>query len=137
LTWKWHTPAEGLPVEKANRVELLSLVKPTRAPEHGWPESFWPHVARRIEAPSDDTLRVIAAFRDLEPGESARCHDPPWGLAFYRDESLLFSVTLCFACSNAYVYSADGVDLRAFELHGANAKLLRGILERSLKISES
>lgn len=35
---------------------------------------------------------------------------PAWGLAFYEGETLLFTVSLCFRCSNAYVYDAAGID---------------------------
>jgi hypothetical protein len=137
VTWKWLTPADGLPIHNVNRVELLSLVSQSPAPEDGWPESFWPHVARRLEAPPQDATLVIAAFRDLEPGSPARCHMPPWGLAFYQDDLLLVTTTLCFACSNAYVHSGAGTDLRAFDLHAPNAVLLRSVLERHLEIRES
>lgn len=137
MSWKWLTPAEGLPIEDVNRVELLSLVAPTPAPEHGWPESFWPHVASRVEVSHDDTKRVLTTFRDLEPGGPFRCHNPPWGLALYNDNSLIATATLCFSCANAYVHTSEGTDLRAFDFQGPNAKGLRALLERYLPIRES
>ena len=61
---------------------------------------------------------------------------PPWGLAFYQEDLLLIITTLCFSCSNAYVHSSNGTDLRAFDLRGANVMLLRSILERYLNLTE-
>lgn len=61
---------------------------------------------------------------------------PPWGLAFYAGDELLFTVTLCFECSNAYVYNSRDKDLRAFDLDCPSAAGLRALLEHHLPISE-
>jgi hypothetical protein len=136
MEWKWQTPAWKTPVDRADRVELFSLPERDIVPPNGWPHAFWRHVGERILLNEADSQRVIHLFRELEPGESARCHEPPWGLALYAGEALLFTVTLCYMCSNAYVYTGDGKDLRAFNPGGPNAAALRQALEQHLPLSE-
>ena len=127
----WKTPAWQTPIERADRVELLELPREIIAHD-GWPESFWANVGERGLLVGPDADRVIRLFRELEPGESARCHMPPWGLALYEGEALLFTVSLCFMCSNVYVYDAAGMDLRAFNVAARGAKSLLAVLKQHL-----
>jgi hypothetical protein len=83
-----------------------------------------------------EAQRVLDLFRGLEPGESARCHMPPWGLALYEQDVLLFTATLCYVCSNAYIYTRKGKDLRAFDPAGPNAVALRQVLRQHLPLDE-
>lgn len=127
----WKTPAWGAPVDRVNRVELLELFEDI-LPEDGWPERFWRYVHERRLLVGAEAEHVVRLFRELEPGESARCHMPPWGLALYEDDDLLMTVTLCFRCHNAYVYTAAGKDLRAFDSTAPKATALRELLKRHL-----
>jgi hypothetical protein len=127
----WKPPAWATPIDRATQVELLELPS-TILPAEGWPESFWEHVGERRLLVDSEAERVIGLFRELVVGEPARCHMPPWGLAFYEGEALLFTVSLCFRCSNAYVYSAQGKNLRAFNVNARRAKSLRAVLKRYL-----
>ncbi len=61
---------------------------------------------------------------------------PPWGLAFYERGALLFTVTLCYVCANAYVYTDQGKELRAFDPEGPNAADLRQMLQQFLPTGE-
>lgn len=133
---EWQTPAWQMSVEKADRVELFCLPDKDIVPETGWPDMFWHHVSERHFLSGIEAQRVLRLFRELEPGRSARCHMPPWGLALYAQETLLFTVTLCYRCSNAYVYTAQGKDLRAFNPSGPNAANLYQVLQEHLPISE-
>ena len=132
----WKTPAWETPIDRADRVELFCLPDRDIASGVGWPDAFWRHVSERHFLLGVEAQRVINLFRELEPGESARCHIPPWGLAFYEQETLLFTATLCYACNNAYVYTAQGMNLRAFDPFGPNAAELRGILKQNLPLQE-
>lgn len=134
---EWKTPAWGLSLEQVNRVTILSLPQREIVPEVGWPETFRQFVAAQIELPIPDALQALHLFQELEPGISRRCHVPPWGLAFYINEALLSTVTLCYLCHNAYVYTANGKELRAFNSAGANAIALRRILSRYLTVDET
>ena len=102
----------------------------------GWPETFWTHVGSRVALVGSDAAGVIALVAALEPGVSARCHMPPWGIALYAKDALLFTASLCFKCSNAYVFTAEGMQLRAFDPTGQNASALRSVLEAHLPLRE-
>lgn len=136
MTFEWHTPAWQTPIDKADRVELLCLPKKEIITELDWPEAFWQNVSQRYFLPELEAQRVIGLFRDLAVGEPARCHMPPWGLALYEHETLLFTVTLCYLCHNAYVYTARGKDLRAFDPVHPSAVALRQLLQRYLLVDE-
>ena len=60
---------------------------------------------------------------------------PPWGLAAYRDAALQFSVTLCFECANAYVYTHAGRSLRAFAVTESHAVQLLAFLNERLPLT--
>lgn len=132
----WKTPAWQTPVSRADRLELLCVPGQEVVSESGWPDTFWPQVSERHLLLGTEAERVIRLFRDLEPGNSARCHMPPWGLAFYEGDVLLFTVTVCYRCSNAYVYTAQGKELRAFDPAGPNAANLREVLTNHLPLRE-
>jgi len=61
---------------------------------------------------------------------------PRWGLAFYEQDALLFTVSLCYRCSNAYIYTEQGKVLRAFNSEGPNAADLRQVLQQHLPLRE-
>lgn len=132
----WKTPAWETPVGKVDQVELLCLPDRTIVSEEGWPETFWHHVSDRHLLLGAEAQRVIRFFRELELGVPARCHLPPWGLAFYERDTLLFTATLCYACDNAYIYTAQGKDLRAFDPAEPNAAKLRDVLKQHLPLHE-
>jgi hypothetical protein len=136
MEFEWETPASQTPVERADRVELFSLPKRDIVPEQGWPDSFWKHVGERATLNGAEAREVIQLFQELEPAESARCHMPPWGLAMYAGDELLFTVTLCYQCYNAYLYSTAGRDLRAFDSQGVKGLALRRVLEKHLPLTE-
>ncbi|MCA2701765.1 MAG: hypothetical protein IM500_15445 [Microcystis sp. M179S2] len=133
MKWNWNTPAWETPIGKADGVELFCLPG-SIVPEEGWPDTFWRHVSERHLLLGVKAQRVIRLFRELEPGESARCHFPPWGLAFYEWDTLLFAATLCYECNNAYIYTAQGKELRAFDPAGPNAARLRDVLKQHLPL---
>ncbi len=132
----WQTPAWQTPVSSADRVELVSLPQQKILAEEDWPDIFRSHVSERRMIAGDDAQQVIGLFTELEPGDPARCHMPPWGLAFYKNDIVLVAVTICYRCSNAYVYLGFGRDLRAFDSVGPNAVKLRYLLEQHLQMSE-
>ena len=137
MEWEgWKTPSWQTPIERADRVELFSLPERDIIAEQGWPETFWDHVGERAVMAEVEARQVVQLFEQLEPGESARCHMPPWGIAMYAGDELLFTVTLCFQCTNAYVYDAKGRKLRAFEGQGMKARALRRVLEAHLPLKE-
>jgi hypothetical protein len=61
-------------------------------------------------------IKIADLFRNLPPGEQARCHLPPFGLRFYIHEILLLECSICWICNNIHiqidgkkkVYTFDG-----------------------------
>lgn len=131
----WQAPAQKVPIDKAVRVELLKLRSRGILSEDDWLESFWNGVQDRKLLEGDEAQRIIQLFQNLSPGEPARCHMPPWGLAFYDETELLFTTTLCFECSNAYVYTVHGKDLRAFDVSATHSKGLLTFLKQEFPLS--
>ncbi len=133
---EWQTPAWQTPVDRADRVELLCLPHQSIVPAEGWPDTFWRHVSTRHLLSGAEAQRVIRLFRELEPDKPARCHLPPWGLALYEQDALLFTVSLCYQCSNAYIYMGQDKVLRAFDPEGPNSADLRQVLRQYLPLGE-
>jgi hypothetical protein len=128
-------PAWNTDAERADGVELFRLPRREIVPSENWPDGFWPHVGERRRLSEAEVARTIRLFCALELGTSARCHMPHWGLALYRGEELLLTATLCYQCNNAYVSTAEGTELRAFDARDATAYELRSVLERHLGIT--
>ncbi len=112
-------------LDKVDGVEILTLPKREILPADPWPEAFWQHVGSRCRLEGSKAQHVKELFQELEPDRPARCHAPAWGLAFFEQETLLFAVTLCYQCSNFYVYTDDGRDLFGFDPDEAHAVALR------------
>lgn len=136
MSFEWQEPAWQTPLDQADEVELLSLPRQSIVTEVGWPGGFWNQVGERHRLVAAEAERVIQLFRGLEVSEPARCHFAPWGLAFYRRDVLLFTVTLCYQCSNAYVYTSQCKDLRGFGPNGPSAAGLRELLRKHLRRNE-
>ncbi len=127
-------PAWDTAIQQAARVEFVKLRQRCIIPEQGWPDSFWSAVQVRKSFDGEAAQQIIQLFQSLTPGESARCHIPPWGLAFYDSTQLLFTTTLCFECSNAYLYTDLGKELRAFNTSETHAQQLLSLLNRELPL---
>ncbi len=54
----------------------------------------------RIEG--EDLAVIEGLCRKLPLAESMRCHMPPVGLRFYRDDQLFCAFSICWACNNAF-----------------------------------
>lgn len=137
-TWLYHykIPAWNLPIEEADRVELLCLPECDIISDANWPEEFFEFVAERHMLTGTEAQQVIQDFSNLAPAEPARCHTPPWGLAFYAGDTLLFTVTLCYECWNAYVYAGQEKMLRAFATFSPAGQSLAAILNKYFPCSK-
>ena len=76
----------------------------------------------------DEASAVGAAWRSLDFDEDAGafCHDPVYGLRFYREDKLLFETSVCWRCSNFYVPKEGGKGWRwdGFNRNRESATLL-------------
>ena len=57
---------------------------------------------RSIRISGPDVADVESLCRRLPNAESMRCHTPPLGLRFYRDDELICAFSICWACNNAF-----------------------------------
>ena len=130
----WQAPPWQLPLERATLSEIFRV--PGRSPIEAdvWPDDIWPHVCdcQRLDGAASTDL--LNAFADLPVSDPARCHMPPWGLAAYADNELLFTATLCFECDNAVVDTPAGSALRAFDSASPAAQRLRSLLQSRLPL---
>jgi hypothetical protein len=46
--------------------------------------------------------QIASLFRQLPPGEPARCHTPPFGLRFYMNGKTQGECSICWDCNNIY-----------------------------------
>lgn len=79
---------------------------------------------RCIRVDGENLVVIESLCRTLPLAESMRCHTPPVGLRFYRDNHLFCAFSICWACNNAYgefngqpiVIRFDGKSPEAIEL---------------------
>ena len=62
-------------------------------------------VPGEIKLEGVDAERIASLWRQLPPGEPARCHIPPYGLRFWQAGKKVIEASLCWECNNAYGYS--------------------------------
>ena len=130
----WKPPSWSLDLDQISVIEAFRVPDKSIISDEGWPDSFWSNVQERTTANEKESKALLNLFRGLEVSEPARCHMPPFGLAGYLpDGTLSFTVTLCFECSNAYVYTVDGKQLRAFDISTTHAKNLLKTLKDHFK----
>jgi hypothetical protein len=73
--------------------------------------------SRIIKVEGELAQQVASLWRKLKPGESARCHMPPFGLRFYFKEKLILQASICWECDNMYIWQGDN---RLKSLYGVN-----------------
>jgi len=129
---KWNSPSEVLKLQNVDNVELFRIKKRVILSEERWPESFWVNTSNKLKLNDIDSTILISLFNLLGVGEPARCHKPLWGVAFYRNECLLYTTTICFECSNCYIYSEKGRQLTAFDSIDIKSERLLEFLRRML-----
>ena len=75
---------------------------------------------------------IVNLFRQLTPGESARCHIPPFGLRFYFNKQLVLQASICWECDNMYIWKDDNRLLYGLNLQQPSSKHLLALLKDSL-----
>ncbi len=85
----------------------------------------------KIEGELAQTIANL--FRQLTPGESARCHTPPFGLRFYFNKQLVLQASICWECDNMYIWKDDNRLLYGLNLQQPSSKHLLALLKDSLE----
>ena len=55
-----------------------------------------------IRLSGNSAQKIAELWRKLPEGMSARCHFPPYGFRFYKDEKLILQGSVCWQCNNIY-----------------------------------
>lgn len=94
--------------------------------------SVTPHSSRILAL--KNAKRIADDWRSLSfRRNGAFCHVPTYGLRFFRDEELIFSVSVCWKCHNFYLPVVDqqtgraSVALYGFDDNSAAKKLLNDL----------
>lgn len=58
--------------------------------------------APSVELTGDDARKIADLWRRMPPSVNTRCHNPPFGLRFYKDGKLYLQASLCWQCDNIY-----------------------------------
>jgi hypothetical protein len=93
-------------LSRVDRIEVSRLeAKLAEKPGPGFPIHPYSRFARILQTKEvDEGARAgfVAAFQELlrNPGESARCHHPAYGVRFHRGSELVLETSLCFECHN-------------------------------------
>ncbi len=94
--------------------------------------SVIPHSSRMLDAKSAE--RIADDWRSLSfRRNSAFCHVPTYGLRFFHNKKLIFSVSVCWKCHNFYLPVIDpqtgrpSIILYGFEDNAAAKKLLNDL----------
>jgi hypothetical protein len=69
---------------------------------------------------------IANLFRKLPSGNQARCHNPPFGLRFYREDGVRSQCSICWDCNNIdgdFGYEFDGGSSVARKLFSLLTKL--------------
>lgn len=73
-----------------------------------WPSLNWRTKNQGvIPLTKAQTERVLELWSKLMPGESARCHEPPFGLRLYRDRTIMYEITPCWKCDNIALHCSN------------------------------
>jgi hypothetical protein len=76
-----------------------------------------------------EARRIAQLWRDQDwRGFGASCHDPAYGITFYRDGKKLSFSSICFSCFNIYIYG-DKSDTAGFDYEDRAYKPLRKLFK--------
>ncbi|MBW4522244.1 MAG: hypothetical protein KME16_21515 [Scytolyngbya sp. HA4215-MV1] len=89
--------------------------------------------SRVVTAEGEAAQQIAQRWRQLIPGESARCHTPPFGLRFSFKGEILFQASICWECNNMYLYRQGCRSLYGLDLEKPAARELFYILEKIMK----
>jgi hypothetical protein len=75
-------------------------------------------------------LRIAQMWRELPPGETARCHIPPFGLRFIADGRVICEGSICWECNNIYGNAGGRAFFYEFDTEAAGSQALLVELRR-------
>jgi hypothetical protein len=89
--------------------------------------------SRIIKVEGELAQQVASLWRQLKPGESARCHIPPFGLRFYFKEKLILQASICWQCDNMYIWQENNRSLYGVNLGQPSANEMLRLLKNIMR----
>lgn len=89
--------------------------------------------SRIVTVKGELAQQVAHLWRQLIPGDSARCHTPPFGLRFYFKEKFVLQASICWQCNNMYLWERSDRYLYGLDLAQPSAKELFSLLVKIMK----
>ncbi|MEP6668063.1 MAG: hypothetical protein ABJF10_02860 [Chthoniobacter sp.] len=76
-----------------------------------------------------EAARIAQLWRDQDwVGFGASCHEPVYGITFYRGDQKLFFGSICFGCQNVYLYGGK-TDTAGFNRESRAYPVLRSLFK--------
>ena len=119
------TPSSLPPIDAVDVVDL-SDVDADRVEEYMDAAANAPS----IRVSGAEATRIAALWRELPPGEQARCHIPPFGLRFYSGGRLISRGSICWRCNNIFGDAGDEHLFFAFDASQPTSRELLAECER-------
>ena len=86
--------------------------------------------SRIVKVEGDLAQQIANLWRQLSPGQSARCHIPPFGLRFYSQNQVVLQASMCWECDNMYIYKQGTRSLYGLNLDQPPAHQLLALLNQ-------
>lgn len=99
--------------------------------------SYHPILSQKTVAGADATefcmrWRAMTFSRAM----SGLCHEPAYGLRFYKDGTLIFETTLCWKCSNFSIPTQFGYMYWGFDDRNSQAQAVLDLLKKHAPLPE-
>ncbi|MEG4043235.1 hypothetical protein [Microcoleus sp. Pol17_C1] len=89
--------------------------------------------SRTVTLKGELAQQVAHLWRQLIPGDSARCHTPAFGLRFYFKEKSVLQASMCWHCNNMYLWEKSSKSLYGVDMDQPSAQKLFSLLEKIMK----
>jgi hypothetical protein len=132
----------GWLLPEADRIEISALGKSGATATNGFPSRVAGVSVHHIGQQKTITGEQATEFRKKWTsmmfwwGFSAMCHEPAYGLRFFRGQSLLLEMTVCWKCSNFEVPTPLGYRFMGFDEKRPEAESVRRSLQEHLPLPE-
>jgi hypothetical protein len=120
-----YQPSQLPPIDAVELVDLKGL-RPCQVSEYMKIAQTAPQV--RIEG--ELAQQIAQLWRQLPAGEQMRCHNPPFGLRFYRKNNLLSQGSVCWQCNNIFLEMNGEALTYQFDGSHHDSQQLLGLLQQ-------
>jgi hypothetical protein len=85
-----------------------------------------------VRAGTSAIQQIISLWQALPPGESARCHVPPFGVRFFSGETVMCQASICWRCNNIYGEAGGQQFYYFFDAKAPSSRSLLSLFEALL-----